>query len=198
MMKSLLATATLAATFAVAPAFAATIVLKNGEIPSNASVRMKVTLAASGVTKYKASSSTLFIATQTKGKASGSLTLTMEGQTQSQDIPAQESTSEGKGYLKILSNNMIEMQTEGEAVKLAAKITRGDDGQVALVQVSDKEFAKAAQALIASEGGKQIRELQNNPAMAKARIEVSSMTCTGNAGVLSCSQSLKAIFEAAQ
>ena len=194
-MKSILL---VALSFAVTPALAASIVLKNTAGPANPSMKLKFSLTASTTASFEQSAPNLFTNTGSKSTAMGSMTISAGTETQSQVIPAQNSTGEAKGFLRILSNNEVQYQSEGQPLKMKAKITRNASGAAVLVEISDKEFAKAAKQLMQSQGAAQMAELQNNPAVSKAILNISGMTCSGNGSKLNCSQSMTATFEAAQ
>lgn len=194
-MKSLLIAAL---TLAAAPSFAATVVLKNAASPATASVRVKFAISAAGTTTYAKESAKSYAAKSTRAIATGNMVMTVEGQTQSKSIPPQNSTSEAKGTLKILSNEQVELNNDGGSAKMAATIVRAEDGSIQSLTVSDKEMVKAINTIIASSQGDQIRALQDNPALIKASIELSAMKCKGTSEGLSCDQSMKISMEMAQ
>lgn len=194
-MKSLLIAAL---SLTTVPTLAATVVLKNSPRPMQTSVSLTVSANAAASTSYAKKSSNTFSALRVRAVATGTMMLTMEGETKSQAIPPQNSDSEANGDLKILSNNQVELSNDGGQAKMTATIVRNSDGSIKSIVVSDQEMVKAVKTIIASSQGEQVRALQDNPALTKATIELSSMTCKGTAEGLSCDTAMKISMEMAQ
>lgn len=180
-----------ALTLAAAPAFSATLALKSGKIPANATVKMTVSIGAVSTTQYNLTSKNSYTAGRVKATATGAMSITMEGQTQSKIIPPSNSDEQGKGTLAILSNNEVELRTDGGNARMKATIVRDSSGSITSLKVSDKEMLKAVNAMIASSQGDQVRALQANPALAYAVVDMSGMNCSGQGDTLTCDQSMK-------